>query len=94
MIEVLRAGRKAVSDATGTGRDALNSQEIEKIRAAYREQAQIGITASYGPRTGKGGKHPAWVPGTALPGQDRHGAAPPDRLHRALDVQPRRHQCR
>ena len=61
MIEVLRAGRKAVKDATGAGRDALNSQEIEQIRAAYREQAQIGITANYRRRTGKGGKHPAWV---------------------------------
>jgi transposase len=61
MIEVLRAGRKAVSDATAAGRDALTSQEIEQIRTAYLEQAAIGITASYGRRTGKGGKHPAWV---------------------------------
>jgi hypothetical protein len=29
-------------------------------------------------------------PGTTLPGQGRHGAAPPDRLHRALDIQPGR----
>jgi hypothetical protein len=59
MIEVLRVGRKAVKDAAGVGRDALTSQEIEQIRAAYREQAQIGITANYGRRTAKGGKHPA-----------------------------------
>ena len=61
MIEVLRAGRKAVSDAAGADRDALTSQEIEQIRVAYREQAQAGITANYGRRTGKGGKHLAWV---------------------------------
>ena len=61
MIEVLRAGRKAVKDAAGAGRDALTSEEIEQIRAAYRKQAQAGITANYGRRTGKGGKHPAWV---------------------------------
>jgi hypothetical protein len=61
MIEVLRAGRKAVKDAAAAGRTALNSREIEQIRAACREQAQIGITASYGRRTGKGDKHPARV---------------------------------
>jgi transposase len=61
MIEVLRAGRKAVKDATAAGRTSLNSQEIEQIRESYREQATTGITANYGRRTGKGGKHPAWV---------------------------------
>ena len=48
MIEVLRAGRKAVKDATAAGRTSLNSQEIEQIRESYREQAAIGITANRG----------------------------------------------
>ena len=61
MIEVLRSGRKAVKDAAAAGRTALTSQEIEQIRESYREQAATGITANYGRRTGKGGKHPAWV---------------------------------
>ena len=61
MIEVLRAGRKSVTDAVAAGRSALTGQEIEQIRAAYREQAQAGITANLGRRTSKGDKHPAWV---------------------------------
>jgi len=61
MIEVLRAGRKSVTDAVAAGRSALAGQEIEQIRAAYREQAQAGITANLGRRTSKGDKHPAWV---------------------------------
>ena len=61
MIEVLRAGRKSVTGAVAAGRSALTGQEIEQIRAAYREQAQAGITANLGRRTSKGDKHPAWV---------------------------------
>jgi transposase len=61
MIEVLRAGRKSVTDAVAAGRSALAGQEIEQIRAAYREQAQAGITANLGRRTSKGDKHPSWV---------------------------------
>jgi len=61
MIEVPRAGRKSVTDAVAAGRSALAGQEIEQIRAAYREQAQAGITANLGRRTSKGDKHPAWV---------------------------------
>ena len=61
MIEVLRAGRKSVTDAVAAGRSALAGQEIEQFRAAYREQAQAGITANLGRRTSNGGKHPAWV---------------------------------
>jgi transposase len=57
----LRAGRKSVTDAVAAGRSTLAGQEIEQIRAAYREQAQAGITANLGRRTSKGGKHPAWV---------------------------------
>ena len=48
MIEVLRAGRKSVTDAVAAGCSALAGQEIEQIRAAYREQAQAGITANRG----------------------------------------------
>jgi len=69
MIGVLRAGRKAVRDATGAGRHALTGQEIEQIRAAYREQARTGITASCGRHTGKGGKHPARVLAQRFPGK-------------------------
>ena len=61
MIEVLRAGRKSVTDAVAAGHSALAGHEIEQIRAAYREQAQAGITANLGRRTSKGDKHPAWV---------------------------------
>ena len=66
MIEVLRAGRKSVTDAVAAGRSALTGQEIEQIRAAYREQAQAGITANLGRRTSKGDKHPRLGPGPAL----------------------------
>jgi len=61
MIEVLRTGPKSVTDAVAAGRSTLAGQEIEQIRAAYREQAQAGITANLGRRTSKGDKHPAWV---------------------------------
>ena len=91
MIEVLRAGRKSVTDArAAAGLSALTARSIQQIRAAYREQAQAGITANLGRRTSKGDKHPAWVLALALVRQDRPGTAPPDRLHRALDLEPRR----
>ena len=42
MIEVLRAGRKSVTDAVAAGRSTLTGQEIEQIRAAAGNRPRPG----------------------------------------------------
>ena len=60
MIEVLR--RPQGRQGRGRRRPRCPDQPGDREDPGrLREQARIGITANYGRRTGKGGKHPAWV---------------------------------